>query len=82
MSMEPDERKPMATEQDRQGERDRMGNDPIRPSREQLEEENPVDGPAEVDNSDTGDDDREKAASDEAKEREEQALRSGEELPG
>jgi hypothetical protein len=37
----------MATEQDRQEERDRAGNDPIQaPPAEELEEENPVDSHA------------------------------------
>ena len=36
----------MATEQDRQEERDRMGNDPVHIPTEELEEENPVEGPA------------------------------------
>jgi hypothetical protein len=36
----------MATEQDRQDERDRMGNDPLHRPAEKLEEENPVESPA------------------------------------
>ena len=36
----------MATEQDRQEERDRMGNDPVHALSEELEEENPVESPA------------------------------------
>ena len=37
----------MATEEDRQEERDRLGNDPLQaPLAEQLEEENPVESPA------------------------------------
>lgn len=37
----------MATEEDRQEERDRLGNDPLQaPPAETLEEENPVESPA------------------------------------
>lgn len=39
----------MATEEDRQEERDRLGNDPLRkpePTDEQLREENPLESPA------------------------------------
>ena len=37
----------MATEQDRQEERDRLGHDPLHaPPAEELEEENPVESPA------------------------------------
>ena len=37
----------MATEQDRQEERDRMGNDPLEtPPTEELEDENPLESPA------------------------------------
>ena len=37
----------MATEEDRQGERDRLGNDPLQaPPAEELEEENPLESPA------------------------------------
>ena len=38
----------MATENDRQEERDRMGNDPLKaPPAEELDEENPINSPAE-----------------------------------
>jgi hypothetical protein len=38
----------MATEEDRQDERDRMGNEPLHPPAEELEEENPAESPAQA----------------------------------
>jgi hypothetical protein len=55
----------MATEEDRQEERDRLGNDPLEtPPVEQLEEENPTESPA-SDDADGGDreKDQERASS-------------------
>jgi hypothetical protein len=56
----------MATEEDRQEERDRLGNDPLEaPPAEQLEEENPTESPASDSGDEAGDqeNDNERAAS-------------------
>jgi hypothetical protein len=42
----------VTTEQDRQEERDRLGNDPSAPPTEQLEDENPLESPAEAEDPD------------------------------
>jgi hypothetical protein len=70
----------IASEQDRQAERDRTGDNPLRPS-ERLQEENPVDSPAGVDNRSSGEPGF-APASDRATQKEKKALESGEELPG
>ena len=69
----------MSTERDGEAERPRIGDDPVQRTDEQLEEENPVDSPAGVDNTDT---DGPARASETAKRKEEEALESGRELPG
>jgi hypothetical protein len=56
----------MATEEDRQDERDRLGNNPVEaPPAEQLEEENPTESPAadSADQAASQEEDNERAAS-------------------
>ena len=53
----------MATEEDRQEERDRLGNDPLEtPPTEELEEENPLESPAAADDEPVRDSPEERAS--------------------